>query len=73
MMKTSKDIKESKKLEILCKCGCGKLFVPNRKWQVFYNPDHQKGYWKKIISNQYQLSKKIKELEDKISQISNPK
>jgi len=68
----SKDItKKPQELKISCKCGCGKLFIPTRHWQKFYNPSHQKKYWKEIISNQYQLSKKVKELEDKITQISN--
>ena len=72
-MKGNKATQEAEKPEILCKCGCGKLFPPNRSWQKFYNPTHQKDYWKEIISNQYQLSKKVKELEDKIDQINIPK
>jgi len=71
-MKGNIDTKEPQRLKITCKCGCGELFIPNRSWQKFFNPQHQKDYWKKIISNQYQLSKKVKELEDKIDRIDNP-
>ena len=28
----------------ICKCGCGKEFIPNRTWQEFISKAHQQAF-----------------------------
>lgn len=33
---------------VMCGCGCGQAFTPNRSFQVFKDADHRKVYYKKV-------------------------
>lgn len=48
---------------------CGKLFVPNRPWQDYCNPEEQKEYHRRIQSDKAFLAKKVTELEQESKRI----
>jgi len=63
-MKGNKDINQYR----ICKCGCGKKFIPSRDWQVFY-PNHRQRYWKEVYSNKRNLADKISSLEKRLQKL----
>ena len=51
--------------DIKKKCRyCGNDFSPNREWQKFCNPKHQKAYWKDIQNGKYKMNERLEKIEE---------
>ncbi len=45
---------------------CEQLFIPKRDWQKFCSKNHQQAYWKRIYDERFDLSKRVKKVEEKL-------
>jgi len=58
-----KEIKDAVRLR--CKF-CNQIFTPERSWQKFCRPSHQKAYWKQVQNDKLETNRRLEEIEKRL-------